>query len=61
MNLPWQKSTYCSEGEACVYITATPETILLTESSDPTDAILTATSAAFDALIAALKTEPRHG
>jgi hypothetical protein len=56
----WQKSSYCGEGESCVHIataptTPTPETIHLTESGDPTGAILTAAPAAFDALLTTLK------
>ncbi|MFF4571320.1 DUF397 domain-containing protein [Streptomyces sp. NPDC001410] len=58
MNPSWQKSSYCSEGEACVHVAATPEVIHITESSDPTGSILTATPAAFAALLAALKNEP---
>lgn len=57
MNLPWQKSSYCSEGEACVHIAPHTGTIHLTESSDPTRAILTATPTAFGALLLVLKKE----
>ncbi|MEV0642349.1 DUF397 domain-containing protein [Streptomyces sp. NPDC050619] len=57
--MSWQKSSYCGEGESCVHIATTAETIHLTESSDPTAAILTATPAAFDALLAALKETAR--
>lgn len=49
----WQKSSYCGEGDSCVHV-ATPPTgtaIQLTESADPTGAILTAPPAAFAALI----------
>jgi hypothetical protein len=54
----WQKSSYCGEGEACVHVATTAaETIHLTESGDPARAILTATPAAFDALLGALKKE----
>ncbi|MFF8644906.1 DUF397 domain-containing protein [Streptomyces sp. NPDC015345] len=52
MNPRWQKSTYCSEGSSCVYVAATATgKVELTESSDPSGAILTATPAAFAALI----------
>lgn len=61
MNLRWQKSSYCSEGASCVHVGATTETIHLTESSDPTGAILTANPAAFDALLAVLKEETPRG
>jgi hypothetical protein len=51
----WQRSSYCPEGNSCVHIATTPKTIHLTESSDPRGAILIATPAAFDALLAVLK------
>ncbi|WP_327696466.1 DUF397 domain-containing protein [Streptomyces sp. NBC_00459] len=56
----WQKSSYCSEGASCIHIATTPttpRTIHLTESGDPTGAILTTTPAAFHALLATLKTD----
>ncbi|MGW2701223.1 DUF397 domain-containing protein [Streptomyces sp. NPDC001340] len=55
--LTWQKSSYCPEGNSCIHIAATPGTIHLTESADPSGAVLTTTPAAFGALIAALKRE----
>ncbi|MBG0854223.1 DUF397 domain-containing protein [Streptomyces spinoverrucosus] len=61
MNPRWQKSSYCSEGASCVYVTATldaSQTIHLTESGDPTGAILTATPATFGTLLTTLKEEP---
>jgi hypothetical protein len=63
--LAWQKSSHCAQGNSCLHVAASPttETIHLTESSDPTGAILTATPAAFAALLTTLKTlkqEPRH-
>lgn len=52
----WQKSSYCQEGEACVHISAaTPATVHLTESADPTRTVLTTTPATFEALLNALK------
>jgi len=51
----WQKSSYCQEGDACVHVAATAETVHLTESSDVTRAILSATPDAFAALLHALK------
>ncbi|MFF4352050.1 DUF397 domain-containing protein [Streptomyces sp. NPDC001530] len=51
----WQKSSYCQEGEACVHVVATAETVHLTESSDVSRAILSATPDAFAALLHALK------
>jgi hypothetical protein len=59
----WQKSSYCGEGESCLHVAATHETIHLTESSDPSHAIVTAHPAAFAALLTTLKTlkqEHRH-
>ncbi|MFF3330167.1 DUF397 domain-containing protein [Streptomyces sp. NPDC002888] len=55
MNPRWQKSSHCSEGASCVHVAATPETIHLTESSDPTESILKATPAAFASLLTTLK------
>ncbi|MEV1078276.1 DUF397 domain-containing protein [Streptomyces sp. NPDC050211] len=51
-----QKSSYCQEGDACVHISATPTTIHVTESADPTRAVLTTAPVAFAALLDALKT-----
>ncbi|MFH8242969.1 DUF397 domain-containing protein [Streptomyces sp. NPDC018321] len=51
----WQKSSYCGEGEACVHVATTPGAVHLTESSDPTDSILTLTPTTFGALLTALK------
>ncbi|MFI6338483.1 DUF397 domain-containing protein [Streptomyces sp. NPDC050535] len=54
--LTWQKSSYCPEGNSCVHVAAgTAETIHLTESSDPTAAILTAAPATFRTLLRTLK------
>ena len=52
----WQKSSYCGQGESCVHISADPgpKAIHLTESADPAHAVLTATPAAFAALLHAL-------
>ncbi|MEU5436513.1 DUF397 domain-containing protein [Streptomyces sp. NPDC020719] len=57
----WQKSSYCQEGEACVHVTAGAGTILLTESSDPAEVVLTTTPAAFAELIRALKQNTAPG
>ena len=56
----WQRSSYCAQGESCVHISAGPRTIHLTESADPTQAVLTATSAAFGALLHTLKEDPQR-
>ncbi|RFU83031.1 DUF397 domain-containing protein [Streptomyces triticagri] len=48
----WQKSSYCGQGESCIYVTRpTPTTLRLTESSDPSGAILETTPAAFADLL----------
>ncbi|MFD4501978.1 DUF397 domain-containing protein [Streptomyces sp. NPDC058457] len=61
MNPHWQKSSYCSEGASCIHIAATPTAIHLTESADPTGAILTTTRAAFGTLLTTLKRQPAPG
>ncbi|MFF0110221.1 DUF397 domain-containing protein [Streptomyces hirsutus] len=53
----WQKSSYCGEGESCVHVAATARTIHITESADPSGAILTATPDDFLTLVQALKGE----
>ncbi|MYY85382.1 MULTISPECIES: DUF397 domain-containing protein [unclassified Streptomyces] len=54
--LTWQKSSYCQEGNSCVHIATDPTgAIHLTESSDPTAAILQATPTAFAALLRTTK------
>lgn len=55
MNLTWQRSSYCSEGNSCIHVAATPSAIHITETSDPTGAILTTTPGAFAAFLTALK------
>ncbi len=56
-----QKSSHCQEGESCVHISAAPQTIHLTESADPTQAILSAAPSAFTALLRTLRASPNHG
>ncbi|WP_329547043.1 DUF397 domain-containing protein [Streptomyces sp. NBC_01356] len=51
----WQTSSYCQEGDACLHVAATEKTIHLTESSDPTRAILSTHPDTFGALLRALK------
>ncbi|QEU93414.1 DUF397 domain-containing protein [Streptomyces kanamyceticus] len=54
--LTWQKSSYCGEGDSCVHVAATATgTVQLTESSDPTAAILRTTPTAFAALLRTAK------
>ncbi|MET9656855.1 DUF397 domain-containing protein [Streptomyces sp. NPDC006510] len=50
------KSSYCGEGDACIHISASPaRTVRLTESGDPTGAILHATPAAWATLVRTIK------
>ncbi|GGV89998.1 hypothetical protein GCM10015535_45000 [Streptomyces gelaticus] len=52
----WQKSSYCAQGEACIHVTtARTGTVGLTESDDPTGAILRTTPTAWAALVRTLK------
>ncbi|MGW2045051.1 DUF397 domain-containing protein [Streptomyces sp. NPDC001858] len=54
----WQKSSYCGQGESCVHISADlgtgPAAIRLIESGDASRSVLTATPAAFAALLGAV-------
>ncbi len=52
----WQKSSYCGEGDSCIHVAAAATgTVHLTESSDPTAAILSTTPTAFAALLRTTK------
>lgn len=56
----WQKSSYCGEGESCIHVAATTApraAIHMTESADPSGAILTATPDDFLRLLQVLKGE----
>ncbi|MEU1693151.1 DUF397 domain-containing protein [Streptomyces hirsutus] len=53
----WQKSSYCPEGNSCVHVAITARSIHITESADPSGAILTATPDDFLTLVQALKGE----
>ncbi|GGT61264.1 DUF397 domain-containing protein [Streptomyces atratus] len=57
----WQKSSYCAQGDSCMHVAARNSTVELTESSDPTGAILRATPAAWAALVRTLKESHTHG
>lgn len=59
--LVWHKSSYCAQGNSCVHIAAHQGTVHLTESGDPTGAILRTTPAAWAALIRTVKETPSHG
>ncbi|WP_330288854.1 DUF397 domain-containing protein [Streptomyces sp. NBC_00576] len=52
----WKKSSHCQEGEACVHISVTAETILLADSATPDPSSVVSTGRdAFAALIHMLK------
>ncbi|MEU6224882.1 DUF397 domain-containing protein [Streptomyces sp. NPDC047042] len=56
----WTKSRYCQEGEACVHISVTGETVLLADSATPDpSAVVSAGRDAFGALIRMLKADNR--
>ncbi|MET7644419.1 DUF397 domain-containing protein [Streptomyces sp. NPDC005426] len=57
----WQKSSYCAQGNSCVHVAAHNGTVRLTESGDPTGAILRTTPAALGALLRTLKEERLRG
>ncbi|MEU8506930.1 DUF397 domain-containing protein [Streptomyces brevispora] len=62
MTVPtWQKSSYCAQGNSCIHVAVlTPGTVDLTESGDPTGAILHATPTAWHALLRTLKEAHPH-
>ncbi|MGO4747892.1 DUF397 domain-containing protein [Streptomyces sp. 2MCAF27] len=52
----WQRSSFCSEGNACVHVAAAGyDTVLLRESDDP-DVILVTTRRTLRAFISSVKT-----
>lgn len=52
----WRKSSRCQEGEACVHISVTTETVLLSDSATPApSSILSTGHDAFTDLIRMLK------
>ncbi|WP_406496544.1 DUF397 domain-containing protein [Streptomyces sp. NBC_00846] len=58
----WQKSSYCAQGEACVHVAAVRTgAIALTESGDPSGAILRTCPTALAALLHAVKKDTLHG
>ncbi|MEU2668093.1 DUF397 domain-containing protein [Streptomyces sp. NPDC007164] len=57
----WQKSSYCAQGNSCIHVTAlSSDTVGLTESGDPTGAILRTTPAAWAALVRTIKEDRAH-
>ncbi|WP_371633178.1 DUF397 domain-containing protein [Streptomyces sp. NBC_01259] len=55
-----QRSSYCAQGEACLHVAAHKGKVRLTESGDPSGAILRTTPAALDALLRTLKEDRPH-
>ncbi|MFC9948283.1 DUF397 domain-containing protein [Streptomyces pratensis] len=53
--LAWQKSSYCAQGNSCVHVAADQGSVALTESADPSGAILRASPAAWAALVRTVK------
>lgn len=53
----WQKSSYCQEGEACLHIATHERTVLLTESADPSHAVLSTAPTAMAALLLHIKAQ----
>ncbi|MFF0111513.1 DUF397 domain-containing protein [Streptomyces prasinus] len=51
----WQKSSLCGEGESCLHVATAPRSIHITESADPSGAVLTTTPDDFLSLIQTLK------
>ncbi|MGC5401859.1 DUF397 domain-containing protein [Streptomyces sp. DT20] len=55
-----QRSSYCAQGEACLHVAAHKGKVRLTESGDPSGAILRTTPADLDALLRTLKEDRLH-
>ncbi|GAB2459893.1 DUF397 domain-containing protein [Streptomyces incanus] len=51
----WQKSSLCGTGDSCVHVATTARSIHITESADPSGAILTTAPDTFLTLIQAIK------
>ncbi|QNP64038.1 DUF397 domain-containing protein [Streptomyces genisteinicus] len=52
---PWQKSSYCAAGEACLNVSSDGSAVHLTESGDPDRVTLRTTPEGFDGLLDAIK------
>ncbi|MEU5421089.1 DUF397 domain-containing protein [Streptomyces sp. NPDC020799] len=59
MTPTWQQSSYCSEGDACLNISAAPNGTLLLRESDNPGTVLTLTATQLRTLIRMLKGEIR--
>ncbi|MFG2294177.1 DUF397 domain-containing protein [Streptomyces sp. NPDC048603] len=52
----WQKSSYCAAGDSCIHVRSTRKGLVqLTESSDPTGAVLTTSPNRFTTLLREIK------
>ncbi|MES4904749.1 MULTISPECIES: DUF397 domain-containing protein [unclassified Streptomyces] len=51
----WQKSSYSSEGNACLYVSSTDDATIRLRESDQPDTVLTTTPTALRALIRSAK------
>ncbi|MFF2504844.1 DUF397 domain-containing protein [Streptomyces sp. NPDC058067] len=54
-DLTWQKSSFCAQGDSCLHVAETADGVHLTESADPSRAILTTAPGAFAELVRSLK------
>lgn len=55
----WRKSSYCAQGEACVHIARSNGAVQLTESGDPSGAIIHTSPATWATLLRTIKEERR--
>lgn len=52
----WRKSSYCGEGEACVYVAAAPGTLVrVADRADPAHLVMATTHAAWADFVGAVK------
>lgn len=57
----WQKSSHCAQGDSCVHVaTDTGGGIRITESGDPSGAVLSTTPDAWAALVCSIRESPRQ-
>lgn len=56
----WQTSSFCGQGESCVHVATRHGAVHLTESSDPSGAIIHTTPSAWAALIRTVKETHDH-
>ncbi|MFJ8011565.1 DUF397 domain-containing protein [Streptomyces sp. NPDC096339] len=52
----WQKSSFCGEGDTCVYVSATPGSLVrVADRADPAHLVLATTQAAWADFLRAVK------